>query len=271
MVREGVGMTRVATGRLGDSSSGEPPTTQAVAPAKTPPSTSPEGTAPPTEDKDVADVASPDGCQRTAPEDPAQSAATVSDVVASWPATSPAEVEGIIAHEIRLAKAARGSSSALPPADAVGAVEAGMLADAVDLAASKAVKAATGDEERSAGPGDGSGAVPVGRGITVAAELGQAAVAVQRHGLPPTVADSVDWSPFGQVIPVLSGHRALGPRCSVRSSRTYCSWRRGARWWSIRPTRPAQGWPWRQCRRGRGVPGRTQRRGSAMRGALRQC
>ena len=46
---------------------------------------------------------------------------------------------GIDAHEARLAYAARESSSALPAADTVAAVEAGMLADAVDNAISRAL------------------------------------------------------------------------------------------------------------------------------------
>jgi hypothetical protein len=213
-------MTRVATDRAGESSGSEPPRAAAVAPPQTPPSASPEGSAPaadPTKGKDHhvvpsgADVlASPDGCQRPAPQGPAPAAAAVSEAVASWPAPFPAEVEGIVAHEVRLARAARESLPALPPADAVAAVEAGMLADAVDLATSRTVNAVTGDQERSSTPGEDSGAQPVGRGITVAAELGQAAAAVQRHGLPPAVAAAVDWSPFGQVIPVLSGSPGAG-------------------------------------------------------------
>ena len=56
-------------------------------------------------------------------------------------ATSPAEVVGLDRHETRLAAAARGSSPVLPAADAVAAVEAGMLADARDMATSRTVGA----------------------------------------------------------------------------------------------------------------------------------
>jgi hypothetical protein len=44
----------------------------------------------------------------------------------------------------------------------------------------------------------------------VAAEVGQAAADMQRVGLPSTVATAVDWSEFGQVIPVLSGSPGAG-------------------------------------------------------------
>lgn len=69
-----------------------------------------------------------------------------------------------------------------------------MLADAVD-------KATSTDD---AGPGE------AGRGSAVAAEVGEAAAAVQRQRLPTTVATAVDWSGFGQVIPVLSGSPGAG-------------------------------------------------------------
>ena len=142
-----------------------------------------------------------------APGGPALAAAQVSELVVTRPATtSPAEVVGIDAHEARLADAARESSSALPVADAVAAVEAGMLADAVDNAISRALNPG----EYLASPSDDAGAGQPGRGITVAAEVGQAAAAVQHHGLPPTVATAADWSEFGQVIPVLSGSPGAG-------------------------------------------------------------
>lgn len=76
-------------------------------------------------------------------------AAQVSELVVTRPTTtSPAEVVGIDAHEARLAHAARESSSALPAAETVAAVEAGMLADAVDNATSRARTATTGDSGR---------------------------------------------------------------------------------------------------------------------------
>jgi hypothetical protein len=132
----------------------------------------------------------------------------VSELVVTTPTTtSPAEVKGIDAHEARLAQAARGSSSVPQAADTVAAVEAGMLADAVDKATSGALSATTGD---LAAPADDAGAGQVGRGITVAGEVGEVAAAVQGLGLPPTVTTAADWSEFGQVIPVLSGSPGAG-------------------------------------------------------------
>jgi hypothetical protein len=81
-----------------------------------------------------------------------------------------------------------------------------MLADAVDNAISRALN----PDEHLATPGDDAGAEPTGRGITVSAAVGQAASAVQHHGLPPTVTTAADWSEFGQVIPVLSGSPGAG-------------------------------------------------------------
>lgn len=93
-----------------------------------------------------------------------------------------------------------------------------MFADAVDLAASRVLSATT-SEDHPAASGVGGGAGPAGRGVAVAAEVGQAAAAVQGMGLPPTVATAVDWSAFGQVIPVLSGSPGAGASvlCAVIS------------------------------------------------------
>lgn len=57
---------------------------------------------------------------------------------------------------------------------------------------------------------DAATAEQPGRGIAVATEVGEAAATVQRHGLPATVATPVDWSGFGQVIPVLAGSPGAG-------------------------------------------------------------
>jgi hypothetical protein len=142
---------------------------------------------------------------------PALTAAQVSELVVTNPTTTcPAEVAGIDAHEAGLAHAARESFPALPAADALAAVEAGMLADAVDSANSRALNPTTGDEEHLATPGDGAGTGQPSRGIAVAAAVGQAAASVQGQGLPPTIATVVDWSEFGQVIPVLSGSPGAG-------------------------------------------------------------
>jgi hypothetical protein len=161
---------------------------------------------PTTEDEDRCVAPFPDGCQPLAA---SASTAQVSEFVVTRPSSSPAEVAGIDAHEARLAQAARGSSSVLPAADAVAAVEAAMLADAVDMATSRALNS-TGNLEHPTAPSGGAGAGPVGRGVAVARELGEAAMAVQGQGLPPTVAAAVDWSEFGQVIPVLSGSPGAG-------------------------------------------------------------
>ncbi|MGH3826285.1 MAG: hypothetical protein ACRDQX_03800, partial [Pseudonocardiaceae bacterium] len=116
----------------------------------------------------------------------------------------PAEFEGIGAHETRLVEAARQSWSALPVADTMAAVEAGMLADAEDKAAS----AADGGRPRSAGAQ--AGEERPGPGAMVAAEVGDAVATVQRRELLPTVATPVDWGRFGQVIPVLAGSPGAG-------------------------------------------------------------
>jgi hypothetical protein len=47
-------------------------------------------------------------------------------------------------------------------------------------------------------------------GESIAAAVGQAAATVQRQGLPPSATASVDWSPFGLVIPVLAGSPGAG-------------------------------------------------------------
>lgn len=67
-----------------------------------------------------------------------------------------------------------------------------MLADAATMATGRADHAATESDEYSIGAGNDAGARPFGRGIVVAAEVGEAAAAVQRVGLPPTVATAVD-------------------------------------------------------------------------------
>jgi hypothetical protein len=203
------------TGQPRDGLGGTPPTAQAAASPRTPldqskpvPDTATEGDthrAAPSGNVPTF----PDGYQRLAADRRALTAAQVSELVVTTPTTSPAEVEGIDAHEARLAQAARGSSSVLPAADTVAAVEAAMFVDAVEMATSTAVST-TGDEEHATAPGGGAGARPVGRGVAVAREVGEAAMAVQGRGLPPTVAAAVDWSEFGQVIPVLSGSPGAG-------------------------------------------------------------
>ena len=168
----------------------------------------------PVADKVAPPSPSPDGCQHLAPDGSALTVTPISDLVVTRLATSPADVEGLDAHETRLAQAAQQSSKVLPAADTVAAVEAGMLADAADLAATRRATGAAPDDEQHS-----TAARPSGRGIAVAAAVGQAAVAVQRAGLPPTMAAAVDWSEFGQVIPVLSGSPGAGASvlCAVIS------------------------------------------------------
>lgn len=83
-----------------------------------------------------------------------------------------------------------------------------MLADAAARAVSVPQIAATTvvDDEQ---PNSAAEEQP-GPGVEVAAEVGQAAATVQRHGLPPTVVTPVDWAGFGQVIPVLAGSPGAG-------------------------------------------------------------
>lgn len=137
---------------------------------------------------------------------PAPGAGQLQYAVAIGPTS--ASAAGIGAHEARLAQAARGSWSALPLADTAAAVEAGMLADAADRAVS--VPQITGttvvDDKQPSAAAEGQ----PGPGTAVAAEVGQAAATVQRQGLPATVAAPVDWSGFGQVIPVLAGSPGAG-------------------------------------------------------------
>ncbi|MGH3777059.1 MAG: hypothetical protein ACRDRR_15245 [Pseudonocardiaceae bacterium] len=154
----------------------------------------------------------PDGCQRPALAAPPVSAAgQLQHAVASGPTSAPATTEGIGAHEARLAQAARESWSALPFPDTAAAVEAGMLADAADRAVSvTAAATAVVDDEQPSSAADQAAEEQPGRGIAVAAEVGQAAATVQRRGLPATVATPVDWAGFGQVIPVLAGSPGAG-------------------------------------------------------------
>ncbi|MGH4007873.1 MAG: hypothetical protein ACRDTH_06890 [Pseudonocardiaceae bacterium] len=140
-------------------------------------------------------LAFPDGCQRA---------------VATGPPNAPAVVEGIGAHETRLAQAARGACSALPLADTAAAVEAGMLADAAARAVCITQATTMVDDEQPSSAADQVAAEQPGPGVAVAAEVGQAAATVQRLGLPATVAPPVDWTGFGQVIPVLAGSPGAG-------------------------------------------------------------
>src|SRR5947209_16763577 len=147
-------MTRLIADRPADRPGGDPPTAETAASPEVSLSTAPD------QSTAAAGVVPtlPDGCQRMAPGGPALTGAQVSELVVTNPTTtSPAEVVGIDAHEARLAHAARESSLALPAADAVAAVEAGMLTDAVDSVISGALNPTTGDEEHLATPGDGVG------------------------------------------------------------------------------------------------------------------
>lgn len=107
------------------------------------------------------------------------------------PADVPPEPEGLSAYEAELATMARRTWPVLPWADTAAAMEAGMLAAAV-------------------ASGGSTGEVSDDPGAAVTAAVGDAAAAVQRQGLPPTVATPVDWTAFGQVIAVLAGSPGSG-------------------------------------------------------------
>lgn len=154
-------------------------------------------------------LAFPDGCQRLAPAVPEPAAGQLQHAAAAGPTGAPAAAGGIGAREAQLAQAARGSWPELPFADTAAAVEAGMLADAAHKAG-HLVPATTVDDEHPPAPADQAAGEQPGPGLAVAAEVGQAAATVQRHGLPATVATPVDWSGFGQVIPVLAGSPGAG-------------------------------------------------------------
>ncbi|MEO7193946.1 MAG: hypothetical protein ABIZ05_03860 [Pseudonocardiaceae bacterium] len=124
----------------------------------------------------------------------------------------PAEFEGIGAHETMLVQAARQSWSALPVADTMAAVEAGMLADAED-------KAASADGERPHSAGNQAGEERPGPGATVAAEVGDAVATVQRREPPLTVAAPVDWG-YGPNTPE-RGH-ACSSESALVSRRQAC-------------------------------------------------
>jgi hypothetical protein len=92
----------------------------------------------------------------------------------------------------------------------MAAVEAGMLADAAAMAQRKAGDALTVDDEHPPAAAGQEAEERPGPGVAVAAEVGQAVTTVQHRGLPPSVATPVDWSGFGQVIPVLAGSPGAG-------------------------------------------------------------
>jgi hypothetical protein len=112
-----------------------------------------------------------------------------------------------------LAVAARRAWSELPHADTITAVEAGMLADATEQAR-RSTQADLTDPGPLAGTGAddsvGSATMTVRPGVSRAAVVGRAAAAVQRQGLPPSVATPVDWSQFGAVVPVLGCAPGVG-------------------------------------------------------------
>ncbi|MFI6029432.1 hypothetical protein [Amycolatopsis magusensis] len=108
--------------------------------------------------------------------------------------------------EAELAQAARRSWPGLVPADTRAALEAGILAAGTAAAQDHALGNA------DAGAPDGSGHIsPPGElGRQVAAQVGAAAAALHRQGLPPAATAPVDWSKFGTVIPVLAGSPGAG-------------------------------------------------------------
>lgn len=128
------------------------------------------------------------------------------------PAHAPVDPEGVRDLEAALAQTARQIWPQLPAADTVAALEAGMLAEAAAAAPalhdSTDMPAHHGDEQGRENATEGA-RHDGGAGRPVSAKVAAAAT-MQRQGLPPTVADPVDWSGFGTVIPVLAGSPGAG-------------------------------------------------------------
>lgn len=136
------------------------------------------------------------------------------------------------------ARAARSSWTDLPAVDVAAAVDAAMLTEARNTQAknntegrnpgpgldrpapssSRQVGNTSGAADQAAGVPDVSwassrrirGRLWPGRGVAMAAEVGAAAATTQRQGLPPTATAPVDWSGFGQVIPVIGASAGVG-------------------------------------------------------------
>lgn len=128
------------------------------------------------------------------------------------PARAPADPEGVDALPAALLRAARRTWTSLPQADADAAADAGVLA-----AATIASDQIGHDPHPRPGPAAETGpavAQVIGPALdqarATAAEVGAAAAALQRQGLPPTLAAPVDWSEFGAVISVLAASPGAG-------------------------------------------------------------
>jgi hypothetical protein len=122
------------------------------------------------------------------------------------PARAPADPEGAQALTAALLRAARRTWTSLPQADASAAVDAGVL-----CAATAAADQVAHDPHDHRDPADQQNFGPaLDPGRLAASEVGAAAAALQRQGLPPTLTSPVDWSEFGVVIPVLAGSPGAG-------------------------------------------------------------
>jgi hypothetical protein len=127
------------------------------------------------------------------------------------PARAPADPEGVHALPAALLRAARRTWTSLPQADADAAVDAGVLAAATAAADHAGQDSLAHLDSGPAGPvGDQLIGPALDQARVSAADVGAAAAALQRQGLPPTVARPVDWSEFGVVIPVLAAEAGAG-------------------------------------------------------------
>ncbi|MDT7783032.1 MAG: hypothetical protein QOF58_1451 [Pseudonocardiales bacterium] len=121
------------------------------------------------------------------------------------PVSRPSEPEGPRTLEDELTLAARRTWPHLPAADLAAAVDAGMHAEATDTARTT--------RDATHAPHDLVGDAPTALGDVgraTAGEVGAAAAAIQRQGLPPDATTPVDWHGFGTVIPVLAGSPGCG-------------------------------------------------------------
>ncbi|WP_231114791.1 hypothetical protein [Lentzea aerocolonigenes] len=114
-------------------------------------------------------------------------------------ASTPSEPEGVRVLENELALVARRTWRGLQAADVDTAVDAGMLAAAIEAG------------DGVAHPSDGVRRLDAsGSARAAAVDVAAAAAVIQRQGLPPDAARPVDWNGFGVVIPVLAGSPGTG-------------------------------------------------------------
>jgi hypothetical protein len=131
-------------------------------------------------------------------------------------ARAPADPEGVAVLQAALLRAARRPWTDLPDADQTAAVDAGMLTAAagVDPAATANEHDRAGTDPNTLPEGTPASVTGADRGdgiaAATAAAVAAAAGALQRQGLPPSLATPVDWTAFGVVIPVLASSPGVG-------------------------------------------------------------